>query len=181
MDQIESLSHTKWECKYHVIFIPKYRRRTLYKKLRNHLGGIFRQLAAQKESQIEERHLQPDHVHMMVSIPPKYSVSQVAGWSFLNRNPPSSLASLEKGGDLTTVLSYTRGLSFDVMTSALYVNSDIILKELIKEFWAKVSMTNQHRRQKTSHWQMNTKPLRCADYGIFLIYPLPQTESQANP
>jgi putative transposase len=80
MDQIESLSHTKWECKYHVVFIPKCRRSTLYKELRKHLGEIFRQLAAQKESQIEEGHLQPDHVHMMISIPPKYSVSQVIGY-----------------------------------------------------------------------------------------------------
>ena len=80
MDQIESLSHTKWECKYHVVFIPKCRRRTLYKELRQHLGEIFRKLATQKESQIEEGHLQPDHVHMMISIPPKYSVSQVIGY-----------------------------------------------------------------------------------------------------
>jgi putative transposase len=80
MDQIESLSHTKWECKYHVVFIPKCRRKTLYKELRQHLGEIFRRLAVQKESQIEEGHLQPDHVHMMISIPPKYSVSQVVGY-----------------------------------------------------------------------------------------------------
>jgi putative transposase len=80
MDQKESLSHTKWECKYHVVFIPKCRRRTLYKELRQHLGEIFRRLAAQKESQIEEGHLQADHVHMMISIPPKYSVSQVVGY-----------------------------------------------------------------------------------------------------
>lgn len=80
MDQIESLTHTKWECKYHVVFIPKCRRKTLYKELRKHLGEIFRQLAAQKESQIEEGHLQLDHVHMMISIPPKYSVAQVVGY-----------------------------------------------------------------------------------------------------
>jgi putative transposase len=75
-----SLSHTKWECKYHVVFIPKCRRRTLYLELRRHLGEVFRQLAAQKESQIEEGHLQPDHVHMMIAIPPKYAVSQVIGY-----------------------------------------------------------------------------------------------------
>jgi putative transposase len=80
MDEIESLSHTKWECKYHVIFIPKCRRKTLYKELRKHLGEVFRRLAEQKESKIEEGHLQADHVHMMISIPPKYSVSQVVGY-----------------------------------------------------------------------------------------------------
>src|ERR1700742_2319797 len=80
MDDYESLSHSKWECKYHVVFIPKYRRKTLYGELRQHLGEVFRKLAVQKESRIEEGHLMPDHVHMMISIPPKYSVSQVVGY-----------------------------------------------------------------------------------------------------
>ncbi len=80
MEDAASLSHTKWECKYHVVFIPKCRRKTLYRELRRHLGEVFRRLAAQKESEIEEGHLQPDHVHMMISIPPKYAVSQVVGY-----------------------------------------------------------------------------------------------------
>ena len=80
MDEFESLSHTRWDCKYHVVFIPKCRRKTLYAKLRAHLGEIFRNLAAQKESKIEEGHLMADHVHMLISIPPKYSVSQVIGY-----------------------------------------------------------------------------------------------------
>ena len=75
-----SLSHTKWECKYHVVFIPKYRRKALYGELRRELGAVFRELARQRESEIEEGHLMSDHVHMMVSIPPKYSVSQVIGY-----------------------------------------------------------------------------------------------------
>ena len=80
MDEFESLSHSKWECKYHVVFIPKCRRRTLYGQLRQHLGEVLRKLATQKESRIEEGHLMPDHVHMMISIPPKYAVSQVIGF-----------------------------------------------------------------------------------------------------
>jgi putative transposase len=80
MDEYRSLNHTKWDCKYHVVFIPKCRRKTLYGELRRHLGEVFRQLAQQKESQIEEGHLMPDHVHMMISIPPKYAVSQVVGF-----------------------------------------------------------------------------------------------------
>jgi putative transposase len=80
MDELESLSHTKWECKYHVVFIPKRRRRTLYVGLRRHLGELFRKLALQKECRIEEGHLMSDHVHMMISIPPKYAVSQVVGY-----------------------------------------------------------------------------------------------------
>src|ERR1035437_9154669 len=80
MDEAESLKHTKWECKYHVVFIPKCRRKTLYQELRQYLGEVFRRLAEQKESQIEEGHLRPDHVHMMIAIPPKYAVSQVIGY-----------------------------------------------------------------------------------------------------
>ena len=80
MDKYESLSHTKWECKYHVVFIPKGRRKALYGNLRRHLGEVFRELARQKESKIEEGHLMPDHVHRMLSIPPKYAVSQVVGY-----------------------------------------------------------------------------------------------------
>ena len=80
MDKYESLSHTKWECKYHVVFIPKCRRQVLYEQLRRHLGEVFHQLARQKESRIEEGHLMSDHVHMMIAIPPKYAVSQVVGY-----------------------------------------------------------------------------------------------------
>ena len=78
--EYETLNHSKWECKYHVVFIPKCRRRTLFGQLRRHLGAVFRKLAEQKESSIEEGHLMPDHVHMLISIPPKYAVAQVVGF-----------------------------------------------------------------------------------------------------
>jgi len=80
MDEYQSLNHSQWECKYHVIFIPKCRRKVLFGQLRPHLGEVFRRLARQKESQIEEGHLLPDHVHMLIAIPPKYAVSQVIGY-----------------------------------------------------------------------------------------------------
>ncbi len=80
MGDYESLSHSKWECKYHVVFIPKCRRKTLYVEPRRHLGDVFRKLAEQKESKIEEGHLLPDHVHMLISIPPKHAVSEVIGF-----------------------------------------------------------------------------------------------------
>ena len=80
MDDYESLNHTKWECKYHVVFIPKCRREKLYQQLRQDLGEVFRQLAQRKESQILEGHLVVDHVHMLISIPPKYAVAQVIGY-----------------------------------------------------------------------------------------------------
>jgi putative transposase len=80
MNDYESLNHTKWECKYHIIFIPKCRRKVLYGTLRRHLGKVLRELARQRECAIEEGHLMIDHVHMLMSIPPKYSVAQVMGY-----------------------------------------------------------------------------------------------------
>ena len=80
MRDYKSLSHTKWDCKYHVVFIPKYRKRRIFGQIRRKLREVFRRLAEQKESRIEEGHLMPDHVHMMISIPPKYSVATVVGF-----------------------------------------------------------------------------------------------------
>lgn len=80
MDEIQSLAHTRWECKYHVVWIPKCRRQVLYGRLRQHLGAVFRELARQKECTVEEGHLLPDHVHMLLSVPPKYAVAQVVGF-----------------------------------------------------------------------------------------------------
>jgi putative transposase len=80
MDTVESLNHSVWDCKYHVVFIPKCRRKTLYGDLRQYLGEVFRTLARQKESRIEEGHLLFDHVHMLIAIPPKYAVAQVIGF-----------------------------------------------------------------------------------------------------
>lgn len=77
---ISSLSHSKWECKYHLVWIPKYRRKVLYGHLRKHLGEMLHTLSRQKESQILEGHLQPDHIHMLISIPPKYAVSHIVGY-----------------------------------------------------------------------------------------------------
>jgi putative transposase len=80
MDESESLAHTKWECKYHVVWIPKYRRKALYVELRKYLGPVLRELAQQRECTVEEGHLQLDHVHVLLSIPPKYAVAQVLGF-----------------------------------------------------------------------------------------------------
>jgi putative transposase len=80
MDEFQNLSHTVWDCKYHIVWIPKYHKKVLYGELRKHLGGILRELAEQKETSILEGHLMKDHIHMLVSIPPKYSVAQVVGF-----------------------------------------------------------------------------------------------------
>ena len=80
MSDYKRTNHTEWDCKYHIVFIPKYRKKVLYGKLREGLGVVLRRLAHQKECEIEEGHLMADHVHMMVSIPPKYSVASVVGF-----------------------------------------------------------------------------------------------------
>ena len=80
VNDIQSLRHTVWECKYHVVWVPKYRRKVLYGQIRQYLGEVLRELAGHRESKVIEGHLRPDHVHMLVSIPPKYSVAQVVGY-----------------------------------------------------------------------------------------------------
>ena len=80
MEDVQSLNHTKWECRYHVVWIPKYRKKTLYAELRKYLGSTFRDLAMQRECRVIERHLLSDHIHMLISITPKLAVSQVIGY-----------------------------------------------------------------------------------------------------
>ena len=76
----ESLSHSRWDCKYHLVFVPKYRKKVLYGKIRIYLGSVFHELARQRECVILEGHMVQDHVHMLIKIPPKYSVSEVVGY-----------------------------------------------------------------------------------------------------
>ncbi len=76
----ESLSHSKWNCKYHVVFIPKFRKKVLYGQIRKFLATIFHELANQKGCKIEKGNMVQDHVHMLISIPPKYAVSQIIGY-----------------------------------------------------------------------------------------------------
>jgi putative transposase len=80
MNNTHSLAHTKWECKYHVVWIPKYRRKKLFVEIRQELGPVLRELATHKESEILEGRLLVDHIHMLIAIPPKYAVSQVVGY-----------------------------------------------------------------------------------------------------
>ena len=80
MNKVNSLNHSKWECKYHIVWIPKYRRKTIYKNIRPELGEILRDLAKQKECEILEGHLMKDHVHILIAIPPKIAVSKAVGY-----------------------------------------------------------------------------------------------------
>ena len=79
-EMMNSLSHWRWDCKYHVVFVPKYRKKQLYGEMRKALGKVFHALAQQKECRIIEGHLMPDHVHMCIEIPPKYAVASVVGF-----------------------------------------------------------------------------------------------------
>ena len=80
MSEYHSLSHSKWDCKYHVVFIPKKRRKIFFGEIRKEIGSIFRELAQQKGCNIIEGHLMPDHVHMCIEIPPKHAVSSIIGF-----------------------------------------------------------------------------------------------------
>ena len=80
MEDYRSLNHTKWQCKYHIVFIPKYRRRKLYGVIKRDLGETFHRLAEQKQCWIEEGHIMPDHVHMLLNVPPKLAVSSAVGY-----------------------------------------------------------------------------------------------------
>ena len=80
VEETATLRHTKWDCKDHVVFIPKYRRQALYKELRPHLGAVCRSLAQQKEGRVDEGHLRPDHVQRLLAIPPKYAVAHIVGF-----------------------------------------------------------------------------------------------------
>lgn len=76
----ESLSHSRWDCKYHLVFVPKFRKKKLYGEIRRYLGPVFHELARQKACKILEGHMVQDHVHMLIAIPPKYAVSQIVGY-----------------------------------------------------------------------------------------------------
>ena len=80
MPTYETLKHTPRECKYHIVFIAKCRKKTLFGQIQRELGPVFRELARQQESEISAGHLMPDHVHLLISIPPKYSVAQGMGY-----------------------------------------------------------------------------------------------------
>ena len=80
MHDWESLSHVRWDCKYHIVIIPKYRQRKLYGKFRSKVGKVIRELCRQKQIEMLEGHLMPDHIHMCLSIPPKYSVAFAIGF-----------------------------------------------------------------------------------------------------
>jgi putative transposase len=80
MREWQSLAHVKWECKYHIVFVPKYRRKVLSGRVRKQIGKILHQLCRQKQVEIIEGHAMPDHIHLVLSVPPKYSIAMLIGY-----------------------------------------------------------------------------------------------------
>lgn len=128
MDDYQSLSHTKWKCKYHVVFIPKYRKKVLYGELRSRLGEVFHELARHKESRIEQGVCCPDHVHMLIWIPPKFPVSSVVGYIKGKSAIHVARFFLGKSRNYTGQAFWARG--FFVSTVGI---DDVVIREYIEQ------------------------------------------------
>lgn len=122
-----SLSHTRWNCKYHIVFIPKYRRKAIYGKLRSDIGSILRQLCEYKDVEIIEPHAMPDHIHMLVKIPPKLSVSAFRGYL----KGKSSLMIFEKHSNLKYKYGNRNFWAKGYFVSTVGLNTEVV-KEYIK-------------------------------------------------
>lgn len=122
-----SLSHTRWNCKYHIVFIPKYRRKAIYGKLRSDIGSILRQLCEYKDVEIIETHAMPDHIHMLVKIPPKLSVSAFMGYL----KGKSSLMIFEKHSNLKYKYGNRNFWAKGYFVSTVGLNTEVV-KEYIK-------------------------------------------------
>lgn len=127
-NKANSLSHTKWLCKYHIVFTPKYRRRIIYNQKREALGEILTMLCKYKNVEVIEGHLMPDHVHMLVSIPPKLSVSQFMGYL----KGKSSLEMFDKFSNLKYKFGNRRFWSEGYYVSTVGLN-DATVKKYIQE------------------------------------------------
>ena len=113
MEDYRKMSHTKWQGKYHVIFIPKYRRKRLYGVVRRELGEVFHRLASHRGSEIEEGHTMPDHVHMLIWIAPKYGVSSVVGYTKGKRAVHVSRHFMKRGRNYAGQSLWARGYFVD--------------------------------------------------------------------
>jgi|TARA_R110002167_G_scaffold13128_6_gene55421 putative transposase len=138
MRDYKSLSYTRWDCKYHIVFIPKRRQKLIFGGLRKHLGVVFQALARQKGVKIEEGHLMPDHVHMCLSIPPKYSVSNVVG--FIKGKSAISIARNFKGRQ--------RNYAGEEFWARGYFVSTVGLdEEMVREYIRNQEKQDEHREQ----------------------------------
>ena len=138
MRDFKSLAHTRWDCKYHIVFIPKRRRKLIYGNIRKMLGEIFHELARRKSCCIEEGHLMGDHVHICISIPPKYSVSNVVG--YMKGKSAIAIARRFKGKqrNFTGEHFWARGY---------YVSTVGLDEEMVREYIRKQEEEDIHRDQ----------------------------------
>ena len=127
MNDDSSLSHTRWNCKYHVVFIPKYRRKEIYGKIRADIGRIIRQLCEYKGVEIVEAHACSDHIHMLVKIPPKIAVSNFMGYL----KGKSSLMIFERHANLKYKYGNRNFWAKGYFVSTVGLNAEIV-KEYIK-------------------------------------------------
>ena len=138
MRDYKSLSHTRWDCKYHVVFIPKRRQKSIFGGIRSHLGDVFHELARQKGVVIEEGHLMQNHVHMCLSIPPKFSVSNVVG--FIKGKSAISIARQFKGRQ--------RNYAGEEFWARGYFVSTVGLdEEMVREYIRNQEKQDKHRDQ----------------------------------
>ena len=143
MKDYQSLSHTRWDCKYHVVFIPKYRRKRIFGTVRRQLGEVFHELAKQKESRIVEGHLMADHVHICISIPPKYAVSSVVG--FIKGKSAISIA--------RNFLGRKRNFTGESFWARGYFVSTVGLDEaMVREYIRKQEKEDQRLEQLNMAW-----------------------------
>lgn len=131
-----SLSHTRWNCKYHIVFIPKYRRKEIYGKIRTDIGQILRQLCVYKDVEIIEAHAMSDHIHMMIRIPPKISVSSFMGYL----KGKSSLMIFERHANL----KYKYG-NRNFWAKGYFVSTVGLNDEVVKEY-----IRNQEKEDMTT-------------------------------
>jgi len=143
MREYQSLSHTKWNCKYHIVFIPKRRKKVIFGKLRKRLGQVFHELAKQKGCEIVEGHLMSDHVHMCISIPPKYAISNVVG--FIKGKSAISIARqfMGKAKNFTGENFWARG----------YFVSTVGLDEEVVRAYIREQEKEEERYEQLSLWK----------------------------
>ncbi len=143
MPDYKSLGHTRWDCKYHIVFIPKKRQKVIYGSLRKFLGEIFHELAKRKGCKILEGYLMPDHVHMFISIPPKYSVSSVVG--YIKGKAAIMIARNFKGKqrNFTGESFWARGY---------FVSTVGLDEEVVKAYIRNQESPEQHREQLKINW-----------------------------
>ncbi len=151
-----SLSHTKWMCKYHIVFTPKYRRKVIYDQIRSDLGGIFRKLCRYKGIEIIEGHLMPDHVHMLLAIPPKYSVASVMGYL----KGKSSLMVFDRHANMKYKFGNRKFRSAGYYVSTVGLNEATIAKYIREQGKADIALDRLSVKEYEDPFSRGTRPKR---------------------